>query len=110
MLIRINTTYAPNGSFPLFGAELPDVNDKPTFIGYDAAVCIEAYEPWIVEAYNATGIAPTLTRVVSKGANVPDKDDSRSEGKRNQRLSAEDVNVSRSINSTGKSNPFDSMY
>jgi len=38
-----------------------------TRIGYDAAVCVQKYEPWIVEAYNTSVGPPTALRIVEKG-------------------------------------------
>jgi hypothetical protein len=48
ILVRLNTTYAPNGTFSTTGSSIPDQNGTTTFIGYDAAVCLELYEPWIL--------------------------------------------------------------
>jgi len=38
-------------------------------IGFDAAVCVQRYEPWIVEAYNTSIASPSALRVVGKGYN-----------------------------------------
>ncbi|KAJ7672817.1 hypothetical protein B0H17DRAFT_947419 [Mycena rosella] len=73
LLVRLNTTYTPNGAF-LTHSDLPvfDVNGRNTFIGLDAAVCLELYEPWIVETYNNSIGVPTTIRIVDKGNTIVD--------------------------------------
>ncbi|KAF9448401.1 hypothetical protein P691DRAFT_669523 [Macrolepiota fuliginosa MF-IS2] len=72
VLIRLNTTFAAQGSFPIRGDPIPDINGTATFVGYDAAVCIEVFEPWVVEVYNSTVGTPTTLRIVEKGNAVGD--------------------------------------
>lgn len=36
-------------------------------IGYDAAVCVEAIEPWLVDTYNATTGHATSLKIVGPG-------------------------------------------
>jgi hypothetical protein len=36
-------------------------------IGYDAALCIHAVEPWVVDVYNSTNGVSTTFRIVGKG-------------------------------------------
>ena len=68
VLIRLNTSYTPSGRFPVYSKEsLPDANGVETRIGYDAAVCVQRYEPWIIEAYNAPVGPPSALRIVEKG-------------------------------------------
>ena len=71
VLIRLNTSYTPNGQFPVTDT-VRGADGRETRIGYDGAVCLELYEPWVVETYNTTsGLgAPTSTRIVGKGAKV----------------------------------------
>jgi hypothetical protein len=74
-LIRINTTFAPHGVFPtLSPIPVPDAQGFDTFLGYDAAVCLQLYEPWILEVYNCTVAPPTSMRIVQKAAGVSDLD------------------------------------
>lgn len=104
MLIRMNNTFTPNGSFPLFGDVDPVTGSR---IGFDSAVCVESYEPYIVESFNSTGVSPSTTRIVSKGGVIEDSDLSPVGAKRRNRLSGELVNtVQRQINSTGKLTAF----
>ncbi|CAG7848432.1 SubName: Full=Uncharacterized protein {ECO:0000313/EMBL:CCA71241.1} [Serendipita indica DSM 11827] len=59
IMIRLNTTYTPGGSFGTYST------DKS--IGYDAAVCVEAIEPYVVDAYNSTSGRAGSIRIVGKG-------------------------------------------
>ena len=79
LLIRLNTRYTPSGRFPVYSGD-PDHmitfgNVGPSMIGYDVAVCVERYEPWIIEAYNTSLGFPgtwTILRIVEKGyGNTP---------------------------------------
>ena len=68
VLIRLNTTYTPSGKFPVYSNQsVPDATGAETRIGYDAAVCVQKYEPWIIEAYNTTIGSPSALRIVQKG-------------------------------------------
>ena len=72
IFIRLNSTYAPNGAFPAQSNSVPDEKGRTTVIGYDAAVCLELYEPWIVEVYNCTVAFPKTTQIVDKAAQIND--------------------------------------
>ncbi|KDQ11823.1 hypothetical protein BOTBODRAFT_57228 [Botryobasidium botryosum FD-172 SS1] len=63
-LVRINTAIPSNGSFPVTAS----VNGSQ--IGYDAAVCLEVIEPWVLQAYNTTGSSPRTTKFFGRGDNV----------------------------------------
>jgi hypothetical protein len=41
-----------------------------TFIGHDAAVCLELYEPWVLETYNNSIGVPTTIGIINKGNTV----------------------------------------
>ncbi|KAF8811878.1 hypothetical protein BYT27DRAFT_7088549 [Phlegmacium glaucopus] len=99
VLVRLNTSFAPNGSFSVTGPNsVPDQNGKPTFIGYDAAVCVELYEPWILEVYHSSAGLPNSLRIVDKAAIVKDDVGVR-EALIGDRLT--DPAVKRQLNSTG---------
>jgi len=66
VLIRLNTSYTPSGRFPVY-LDQSFLGANEARIGYDAAVCVQKYEPWIVEAYNTTVGSPTALRIVEKG-------------------------------------------
>ncbi|KAJ7179570.1 hypothetical protein C8R46DRAFT_644193 [Mycena filopes] len=71
LLVRLNTTNTPNGTFLTHSdIPVPDVTGQNTFIGLDAAVCLELYEPWVVETYNNSIGVPTTMRIVSKGNTI----------------------------------------
>ena len=93
VLIRLNTTYTPNGTFPVLSAQsIPDGAGKPTYIGYDAAVCLQLFEPWVVEVYNSTTGLSTV-RITGKGAG--------NDMEKGERLVGERISgVNRKLNST----------
>lgn len=74
-MVRLNTTYAPNGNFSVY-SDLPVLTKtgEESRIGYDAAVCVELYEPYIVETYNSTVGLPSSTGIISKGGKIIDVD------------------------------------
>ena len=68
VLIRLNTSFTPSGRFPVYSnGSLPDIDGAETRIGYDAAVCVHKYEPWIIETYNTSIVSPSVMRIVEKG-------------------------------------------
>ncbi|KAG6901638.1 hypothetical protein C0995_009739 [Termitomyces sp. Mi166 len=65
VLVRLNTSYTPNGTFARKSDQsILDDEGNPTWIGYDAAICVELFEPWIVEIYNSTTGLPSTLRIV----------------------------------------------
>ncbi|KAF7301272.1 hypothetical protein MIND_00692000 [Mycena indigotica] len=73
LLVRLNTTYAPQGTFLTHSeVAVPDVHGANTFIGYDSAVCLELYEPYVLDTYNSTAGFPASMRIVNKGNAVVD--------------------------------------
>ncbi|KAG6900124.1 hypothetical protein C0993_002659 [Termitomyces sp. T159_Od127] len=75
VLVRLNTSYTPNGVFARKSDQsIPDAQGNPTWIGYDAAVCVELFEPWVVEVYNSTTGMPTTLRIVEPGNVVRSQD------------------------------------
>jgi hypothetical protein len=73
ILVRLNTTFAPQGTFGTqIDSSMPDKDGLATFIGYDAAVCLELYEPWIVEVYNNSVGFPSSMQIVDKAAEIKD--------------------------------------
>lgn len=63
VLLRFSSDYAPSGRFPVYVNSSVDGR----WMGYDAAVCVRKYEPWIIETYNATIVSPSALRVIGKG-------------------------------------------
>jgi len=67
VLIRLNTSYTPSGRFPVYSNHsLPNDHGVETRIGYDAVVCVQKYEPWIIEVYNISVGSPSVLRIVGK--------------------------------------------
>ena len=97
VLIRYDTRYAPNGSFPVY------FDGNGTRIGYDAAVCVQTYEPWIIEAYNTTFGSPSALRIVEKG------DGSTSLSPSGNIRGAPIANT-RYLNTTGKASTFNAAH
>ncbi|KAF8890375.1 hypothetical protein BD779DRAFT_1610820 [Infundibulicybe gibba] len=80
VLVRLNTTYTPNGKFGKL-SNMTDDTGQQTPIGYDSAICLELYEPWILETFNQTTGLPTSIE-------------------RNTGLPLTDPNIKRQLNST----------
>jgi hypothetical protein len=76
------------------------------FIYYDAAVCLDIVEPWLVEVYNSTR-GPTSTRILGKGGNL---DGIPKVGKARETLGEDQWDFGRNLNSTDKYRPFRQIY
>lgn len=66
VLIRSYLAYVPHGRFPVW----TNVSMAPSpygRLGHDVAVCVQKYEPWIIEAYNTSTGTPSILRIVEKG-------------------------------------------
>ncbi|KDR76712.1 hypothetical protein GALMADRAFT_139606 [Galerina marginata CBS 339.88] len=73
VLVRLNDSFAPNGTFGIkVNSSVPDKQGFFTSIGYDAAVCLELYEPWVLEVYNSSAGLPSSMRIVDKAAVITD--------------------------------------
>ncbi|KDQ15154.1 hypothetical protein BOTBODRAFT_304314 [Botryobasidium botryosum FD-172 SS1] len=66
ILIRLNTSFTPLG---VFGG-----GQDSNGIGYDAMVCVEAFEPWVLETYNGTASTsvPRTNGIVGPGLALHD--------------------------------------
>ena len=95
VLIRLNSSYAgPNANLPVWNAD-PIDGASGVSIGYDAAVCLEMYEPWIVQIYNSSLGVSTTMAIVGKSATTDFETDY---GNRGPHLDS----YTRVLNSTGK--------
>jgi len=65
VLIKLNTSYTPSGRFPVYSEDPHNLTQYR--LGYDAAICVQRYEPWIIEAYNTSTGSSSALRVVGKG-------------------------------------------
>ena len=62
VLVQLDTSLTPSGRFPVYSN-----TEEKVRVGFDATVCVQRYEPWIIEAYNASTGSPSVLRVVGKG-------------------------------------------
>jgi hypothetical protein len=99
ILVRLNTSFAPNGTFGIKGDPLADKDGVATFIGYDAAVCLELYEPWVLEVYNSSVGFPSSMRIVDKNATIMDMNTEKIKEKRSGKPVSDPL-VKRALNST----------
>jgi hypothetical protein len=100
VLVRLNTSYAPAGKFlRTSDSSVPDKDGIPSFIGYDAAVCLQLFEPWILETYNSTIGLPSSIRLVGPGNIVQDMNTQQLREKRKGPPLTE-PSVSRQLNSS----------
>ena len=99
-LVRVDTQYAPSSNFSILREF--HLNRAPviiTEIGFDAVVCVEAYEPWIVQIYNSSLGVPTTMAIVGKSASTDFETDY---GARDPHPDS----YTRALNSTGKDSAF----
>ncbi|KAJ7667582.1 hypothetical protein DFH06DRAFT_983175, partial [Mycena polygramma] len=107
LLVRLNTTYTPSGTFLTHSdVAVPDGSGQNTFIGLDAAVCLELYEPWVLETYNTSFGSPTTIRIVDKGDTVVDVNTTQFE-EVNVGPRLTDPALKRQLNSTNLFNVYD---
>ncbi|KAG5651676.1 hypothetical protein H0H81_007837 [Sphagnurus paluster] len=109
VFVRLNTTYAPNGTFArLSNDSVPDQYGNATYIGYDAAVCVELFEPWVLEVYNSTTGAPVSMRLVEQGGVVQSRPPAPGveEQLSGPPLSITDTNVIRQLDSSNLANVY----
>jgi len=68
VLLRLQTDYTPSGSFPVsLNRTVRTSGLLQRKVGFDAAVCVQKYEPWIVETYNTSIVSPSTLQIVKKG-------------------------------------------
>ena len=91
ILLRYNTRYTPSGYFP--------VHSDITGYGFDAAVCVQKYEPWVIETYNTSTGSPSTLRIIGKG-------DASTSLSPNGNIHGPRISSTRYLNTTGKENAF----
>ena len=68
VLLRVDTNGMEHTRCPVYlNKTLPSAPQFWNVICYDAAVCVQRYEPWIVETYNTSIASPSILRIVGKG-------------------------------------------
>ncbi|PPQ70480.1 hypothetical protein CVT24_013287 [Panaeolus cyanescens] len=95
VLIRLNTQYAPNGKF----SRQATVGDAT--IGFDSAVCLQVYQPYVVEIYNSSIGLPNIVKINSRSAGIQPNDRESMVGS-----PLSDPSVTRGLNSTGLINVY----
>ena len=100
VLIRLDSDYVSNGTFPVWSVD-PEVSTSR--IGYDAVVCVQMHEPWIVQTYNSSLGVPTTMTIVGKSATTDFETD---DGNRGPHLDSS----TRVLNSTGKYSTYAIWY
>ena len=108
LFIHVNTSYTPSGRFPVYTNDTSTNSDGVNItawfqIGHDAAVCVQKYEPWIIEAYNTSTGSSFALQIVGKG------DDSTSLSPSGNIRGTRIANT-RYLNATGKDIPFSAAY
>ena len=64
VIIRYDAMFTTNSAFPVHSNDTEWGDGE---IGFDAAVCVQKYEPWIVEVYNAPFASPSILQIIEKG-------------------------------------------
>ena len=104
VLVRLNNSYTHDASFPVWSADaIVDASGFSSRIGYDAVVCVEMYEPWIVQIYNSSLGLPTTMSIVNKSASTDFETD---HGNSGPYLDS----YTRALNSTGKDSAYYVRY
>ncbi|KAK0237149.1 hypothetical protein EDD85DRAFT_599337 [Armillaria nabsnona] len=107
VLVRLNTTYSRDGTFATYSDEyVLDENGTETRIGYDAAVCLELYEPYVVETYNSTTGMPSSTGIISKNEKIVNS----SPVEKRTGNAVTGSNVKRQLNSTGLKDVYITLH
>ena len=102
VFIQLDTNFTPSGRFPAYWNEsLPGRGEIR--VGYDAAVCVQKYEPWVIEAYNTSTGSSFVLGVIGKG------DGSTSLSPSGDVRGARIANT-RYLNATGKDFVFSTVY
>ena len=103
VLIRLNVRSAEFGHFPVQASKVDPISGRMD-IGYDAAVCVQRYEPWIIRTYNTSIASPSALQIVGKGnASFPLPPSGNIRG-------VPTANATRYLNTTGKDGVFGAAH
>ena len=95
-LVRLNTSYTPNGKFPVYSnTTIVDASGFNSRIGYDAVVCVELYEPYVMETYNSSLSVPRTESIAGLDGSTDFESSARNKGPHYG-------GYTRALNSTGK--------
>lgn len=84
ILVRLNTSLAPQGNF---GSYAPAEDDSSTTVGYDAGVCLSLREPWVLDV-RVSGQNAFTTVIVGLGSQLMDAHEIGMKGDRSSGLDA----------------------
>ncbi|KAL0571126.1 hypothetical protein V5O48_010834 [Marasmius crinis-equi] len=118
LLVRINDAFAPQGKFQRKSEQTVPTeirnNGVPETvqarIGYDAAVCVQLYEPYVVEVYNSSFGLPNTMRIVSKGGHLTDDIVDGQVVTVRKGDSITDTSVNRELNSTKLASVYETLH
>jgi len=101
VLVRFDTRFTPRGRFPVyFNWTWPGESNYTSRMGYDAVVCVQKYEPWVMQTYNTSIGSASALRIVGGGnGSTPLSPDGTIRG-------APIADVTRNLNTTGKDLAF----
>ena len=103
-VIRLNTSLTPSGRFPVYWNESLRRFGQVR-LGFDAVVCVQKYEPWIIEAYNTSTGSSFASRIVEKQSNLDSTSLSPS-----GTIRGAQVENTRYLNTTGKDIVFSAAH
>jgi len=104
LFIHVNASFAPSGRFPVYSKETLELENGTVLtnrfqIGHDVTVCVQNYEPWIIEAYNTSTGSSFALEIVEKGGNGTSLSPSGN-------IRGARIENTRYLNTTGKDIPF----
>ena len=101
VLVRFDTSFTPSGRFPVhFNWSWPGESGLISRMGYDAAVCVQKYEPWVTETYNTSTRSTSTLEIIGTGnGSTPPSPDGKI-------LGAPITDITRNLNTTGKDLAF----
>jgi len=98
VFIQLDTSLTPSGQFPTYWNESFE-GRREIRAGLDAAVCVQRYEPWIVESYNSSTGSAFALGITGKGDSSTSLSPSGS-------IQGERIENAWHLNSTGKDHLF----
>ena len=103
--LQLNVSRTPSGHFPVYSTTLAvEYPEKVEVrLGYDAVVCVQRYEPWIIEAYNTSTGSSSASRIIEIGNDSTPLSPSGN-------IRGDRIMNTRNLNKTGKGLVFEKAY
>jgi hypothetical protein len=103
-MVRLDQRFASKADFAVH--KKVSVSDKwgshsDIDVGFDAIVCVQLYEPWVVEVYNSTSGGPKTLSVLGPGRIATDKE------KVKERRRGSESQANHTLSSVGKFQAFE---